>query len=166
MPIKISPLLLAISFVCVIAVLGAMPALDADGFNSWYLNLHKPVDPPMWLFGFAQLAYYVICIFLLYRLFTASNPSPLNKKLRVLLVATMIYAEAWNYIFFGSENVLIGLWTILPFVLMSVLVFYSLRKVDRLGARAFGIYLAWLLLIDMPWMLGLVIANPVPSPLA
>lgn len=142
-----------------IAVLGTIPALDSNGLNEWYTSLKQPFSPPLWLFGSAQIVYYIICTTALYRLrFSLAAKRQRNIAIALVLLM-MVYAEVWNYLFFGLESVSIGFWSLIPFTTLTFIVYYYLRKTETASSKLFTIYLAWLVLIDLPWIFGITQAN-------
>ena len=132
--------------------------LAIDGMKEWYPSLVKPVDIPMWLFGFVQLVYYGICITILYRLFSYIEDTRKRKISLSLFLFMMIFAESWNYFFLGLKNVSVGFWLVLVFSLITIVVYLNLRKTDKVSSYVFLPYLVWLL-VDISWIFGLWQAN-------
>ena len=147
---------LAFLITLVIAVYGSVLAID--GMKEWYPYLVKPVDIPMWLFGFVQLVYYGICITILYRLFSYIEDTKERKISLFLFLFMMIFAESWNYFFLGLKNVSLGFWLMLVFSLIAIVVYLNLRKTDKVSSYVFLPYLVWLL-ADISWIFKLWQAN-------
>ena len=147
---------LAFLITLVIAMYGSLLAID--GMKEWYPYLVKPVDIPMWLFGFVQLVYYGICITILYRLFSYIEDTKERKISLSLFLFMMIFAESWNYFFLGLKNVSLGFWLMLVFSLIAIVVYLNLRKTDKVSSYVFLPYLVWLL-ADISWIFKLWQAN-------
>lgn len=140
----------------VVAVYGALLAID--GMKEWYPSLTKPVDIPLWLFSIVQPIYYVICVTVLYRLISYVEDFKVKRNSVTLFMFMMLFAESWNYFFLGLKSVSLGFWLMLVFSFIAMLVFFNLRKVDRLSSKIFTPYLIWLL-VDITWIYGVWEAN-------
>lgn len=127
----------------VIAIYGSLLAID--GMKDWYPSLVKPVDIPMWLFAIVQPVYYGICMAIMYRLLIYVEDKKKRNFSLSLLIFMMLFAESWNYFFLGLKSVSLGFWLMLVFSIIAVIVFFNLRKTDKISSNIFLPYLVWLL---------------------
>ena len=152
------PKTLGLAFLITLVIVLYGSVLAIDGMKEWYPSLDKPVNIPMWLFGFVQLVYYGICITILYRLFSYIEDTKERKISLSLFLFMMIFAESWNYFFLGLKNVSLGFWLMLVFSLLAIVVYLNLRKTDKISSYVFLPYLVWLL-VDISWIFELWQAN-------
>jgi len=152
------PKTLGLAFLITLVIVLYGSVLAIDGMKEWYPSLDKPVNIPIWLFGFVQLVYYGICITILYRLFSYIEDTKERKISLSLFLFMMIFAESWNYFFLGLKNVSLGFWLMLVFSLLAIVVYLNLRKTDKISSYVFLPYLVWLL-VDISWIFELWQAN-------
>lgn len=132
-----------------LAVYGGI--LSIDGMREWYPSLVKPFNIPIWLFSAIQLIYYLICIAILYRLFSNLEQSRLKQASILLFIFMMFFAESWNYFFLGLKSVSLGFWLLLAFCLIAFINYINLRKVDKTSSIILAPYLVWLV-FDIVWL--------------
>ena len=141
----------------VLAIYGGL--LSIEGMSEWYPSLIKPIDIPIWLFGIVQPAYYLICVTILYRLYTRVEKSRVRRRTSMsLFVFMMFFAESWNFFFLGLKSVSLGFWLLLIFCLVVISVFLNLRRVDKNSSLILLPYLIWLV-ADIMWIFEIWQAN-------
>ncbi|MEN8928802.1 MAG: TspO/MBR family protein [Flavobacteriales bacterium] len=139
--LKRVPIFLVLNF----AALGIGAYFTGPGVESdWFKNLNQaPWNPPGWVFG-AAWTFIMFCFafFMAFCWETAGN----KKRIAILFGIQWILNVSWNPIFFGAQEVLIGLITISSLTfLIGYLFFGNLKK---LGLKAILVapYLIWLVI--------------------
>ncbi len=132
--------------------------LGIGGMEEWYPSLIKPIDIPMWLFGIVQPLYYIICIAILYRLFSYVENIKNKKRSLFIFIFMMFFAESWNYTFLGLESVTLGFWILVVFSIIVVIAYINLQKTDKVSSFILLPYILWLT-VDLAWAYGLWQAN-------
>ena len=120
-------------------------ALTGNALTRWYPRLRKSRWVlPLWAFIPVEVAYYVMCRALLYRLLALVPPSPARGRAIALLLAMMGANEGWNYLFFGRKDLRAGFAGMLGFVGLTVALYRALERVDGRTATILRPYLSWL----------------------
>ena len=121
-------------------------AFAGGGIKQRLAGLRVPrYVPPFWGWILIGVLYYLICFFVLHRLFSLPDTVP-GRNLAVALAGGMMFINAlWNYYFFRSRN-LFHAWLIgLPYSLVAVILFAVLLGIDCLAAWSLSPYLIYLL---------------------
>ncbi len=139
-----------------LAVYGSVLALD--GMKEWYPSLVQPITIPLWKFAVVQLVYYGICITILYRLFAYRGEKRTRTRAVSLFVFMMLIAESWNYVFLGRQDLFLGFWGMVLFVVIALAVYIYLRTIDTVSSYVFLPYLLWLF-ADIAWIFAIWQAN-------
>jgi len=132
--------------------------LGIDGFEEWYPSLIKPISIPFWLFALVQPIYYLICIVILYRLFSYIDDRATKMVSTSLFIGMMIFAELWNYFFLGLHSVFLGFWLLIAFTIIVWMNYLILWRIDRFSFYSFTPYVLWLF-VDLTWLYSLRAAN-------
>ena len=145
--------------ICVVAA--ALEGLFAGKKVKPFLEkLRKPrFAPPLWVWAIVGVLYYLICFFILFRLFRyEDNASPRYISL-ALLLAVMILNAVWNYVFFRLENLAYSFALSIFYSLVAVALFLFLWQFDYLAAYVLIPYLVYLF-YAFYWGWGLLKLNP------
>ena len=86
----------------------------------------------------------MICFSILYRLFSASAASELQRAPFALLAGIMLTNAFWNYFFFRTRNLLHAFLIGLPYSVLAVVLFGLLLEFDRTAAWILFPYLVYL----------------------
>jgi len=127
---------------CMLA--GAVGAIfTASSVITWYSTLNKPpLTPPNWVFGPAWTTLYVLMGIALWMIWSKG----INKKTIPALQpfgAQLALNALWSIAFFGLQNPLYGLLTIMPLWLLIAYTILKFRKLDKTAAYLLVPYLAW-----------------------
>lgn len=111
-------------------ILGAL--FTTTGVGSWYQGLVKPSwNPPNWIFGPVWTTLYTlmgIAAFLVWK----TPASLIRTQALYLYAAQLILNIIWSFAFFGLESPNMGVYIILPLLILIVLTtmrFFALSKV-------------------------------------
>jgi len=139
----------AIALCLAVAALEGM--IGADGVLTWYPTLKKPDwHLPMAAFIAVAMLVYLIDGFVAYRLWAATSVRGSRVIGLTSLAVVMVYNALWNYAFFESESTLIGLLGLLAFLGPLLMLQVTLCVYDTMAALVHGVYLAWVVLYDLP----------------
>lgn len=102
-------------------------------FNSvWYYNLtNPPLSPPDWLFTPVWIILYITILVAF--VFYYKTPNPNKKSGYLYFMVQALLNILWTPVFFGMENITLGLAVILLldiFVLLTIIKFYSVSKIS------------------------------------
>jgi benzodiazapine receptor len=129
----------------------AMPLLAGFGstvftINSiptWYASLHKPwFSPPNAVFAPIWTTLYVlmgVALFLVWR-------SPRNRPRDIgiaLFAAQLAVNVIWTFAFFGLQNTLNGLLSIIPLWILIAATIYQFYKVEKWASYLLVPYILW-----------------------
>jgi tryptophan-rich sensory protein len=119
-------------------------AAAGNAVTTWYPTLRKSkLVIPVWAFIPIALLYYVMCGRILYRLLTLTASHPQPSGALVLLGSMMGANEGWNYVFLGRRSVRAGLFGMIGYMLLTVALYWRLRRTDQRSARLLLPYVAW-----------------------
>lgn len=117
--------------------------------QTWYPHIHKPsFNPPPWIFGPVWTVLYIMIAFAGARIWQLRAAYP---KVFYAFVLQLIFNFAWSFLFFGAQNILLGLIDIILLwvSLLTTIILVSSR--DR--------YATWLLLPYFIWVSFAFILN-------
>lgn len=114
----------------------------------WYDELNHPwYKLPLWGSVLVALSIYVAYGVVIFRTFKQRFYMAL-----LLSVAVLFGNEIWNLFFFGTRNLALTFWVTVLFGILVLVQTLSLRQKDRLSFAISLIYLAWVVLYDIPWL--------------
>ncbi len=120
-------------------------ALTGAAVTTWYPTLKKSrVILPLWAFVPIGIAYYLMCGVLLYRLLALITPHRARTEAIALLFSVMGANEAWNYLFFGRKDLRASLFGLIGFVVLTLVLYRALKRIDQRSATILRPYLGWL----------------------
>jgi translocator protein len=110
---------------------------------TWYASLNKPwFSPPNVIFAPVWTTLYIlmgVALFLIWR-------SPRNRTRDTgiaLFAAQLVVNVIWTFAFFGLQNTLFGVLTIVPLWILIAVTIYQFYKVDKWASYLLVPYLAW-----------------------
>jgi len=99
----------------------------------WYAGLTKPsFNPPNWIFGPVWTTLYVLMAFAVWRILRLPQTSAARRLALWLFFIQLALNAAWSWMFFGANNLLLGVINIIPqflVILATVIAFYRLDKI-------------------------------------
>ena len=117
--------------------------------EGWYQTLAKPVfSPPNWLFGPVWLGLYFLIGLAIYQLWSLSKTGKAINTIRLFAFHLFLNA-AWSPVFFGRQQIAIGLAILL---VMDLSLVVCLQRFKRLNLAAWWYllpYLAWILFASL-----------------
>jgi tryptophan-rich sensory protein len=157
----IDPARLAIVVVWTVlmAVLGTV--LAGNAVKTWYPTLTKGrIEIPLALFALVGLVVYVFEAIVAYRLLERLEGSPTTALVLFSLVIVMLYNELWNGALFRLRSPFAALIALLGFLAPLAILLIGCALVDGPSVLLMGLYAAWVVGYDIPWIYGLWRANP------
>jgi tryptophan-rich sensory protein len=151
-------LALVVGWTVLMAVLGT--ALAGNAVRTWYPTLAKSrIEIPIPLFAVVGLVFYVVDAIVGYRLLERLDATPTAALVLVALVVVMLYNELWNAALFRLRSPFAALVALFGFLAPLAILLVGCALVDGLSFVLIGIYVAWVVGYDIPWMYGLWRAN-------
>jgi tryptophan-rich sensory protein len=118
---------------------------STSGVDGWYADAAKPAwTPPNWVFGPAWTVLYTlmaVAAWLLWR----RHGARVARTALVLYVVQLALNAAWTPVFFGAEQLGLGLAIILALELALVATIVAFHRLTPWIAWLLGPYLAWVL---------------------
>jgi tryptophan-rich sensory protein len=109
--------------------------------GEWYQALAKPFfTPPNWVFGPIWTIVYILIAIAGWRAWLKHGARTFPFALWML---QMVLNWAWTPLFFGAQQIALGLFIIL--LLLVVAVLFTVRAHDRQASLCFIPYIAWLI---------------------
>jgi tryptophan-rich sensory protein len=151
-------LALVVGWTILMAILGTV--LAGDAVRSWYPALRKGrIEIPIALFAVLGLLFYVVEAIVAYRLIERLDATSTATLVLVALVVVMLYNELWNAALFRLRSPFAGLIALLGFLAPLAILLVGCALVDGPSAVLIGVYVAWVIGYDLPWIHGLWRAN-------
>jgi translocator protein len=114
-----------------------------NSIPTWYASLNKPwFSPPNEVFAPVWTILYIlmgVALFLIWR-------SPRNRTRDIgiaLFVAQLALNVIWTFAFFGLQNTLYGLLSIIPLWILIAATIYQFYKVEKWASYLLVPYIAW-----------------------
>ena len=140
------------------AALGTV--LAGDAVRTWYPGLAKGrIEIPIPAFALAGLVCYVFEAIVAYRLLGMLKESPTAVLVLVALAVVMLYNELWNAALFRLRSPFAALVALLGFLAPLAILLAGCALVDVPSLVLMGVYSAWVVGYDVPWIHGLWRAN-------
>jgi translocator protein len=120
-----------------------------NSISTWYVTLNKPFFTPQnWIFGPAWITLYTIMgISLFIILKTINNKEKFISKNKVALFLfglQLIINTIWSIIFFGLQNIFLGMVTIITLWFIVALTVIKFYKINQKAGILLIPYLVWL----------------------
>jgi tryptophan-rich sensory protein len=153
---------LVVGWTILMAILGTV--LAGDAVRTWYPALRKGrIEIPIALFAVVGLLFYLVDAIVAYRLIERLDATPTATLVLVALVVVMLYNELWNAALFRLRSPFAGLIALLGFLAPLAILLAGCVLVDGLSAVLIGVYVAWVIGFDLPWIYALWRANAAPE---
>ena len=128
---------------CALIAVAAVVAASALGqiatfpnLAPWYASLQKPgFNPPNWIFAPVWTALYALMAFALWRILRLPSGTAGRTLAVVIFGAQLVLNAVWSFLFFGAHNPLLGLFDIVP---QLILILVTLALFVRLDVIAGG----------------------------
>ena len=160
--LDIGRLVLVVVWTGAMAVLGTVIAGNA--VKTWYPTLTKGrIEIPLTLFALVGLVCYVLEAIVGYRLLEQSQGSSTAGLVLFVLVVVMLYNELWNGALFRLRSPFAALIALLGFLAPLAILLVGCALVDGPSLLLMGLYAAWVIGYDLPWIHGLWRANEAPG---
>jgi tryptophan-rich sensory protein len=121
-----------------------------NSIPTWYASLNKPwFSPPNVVFAPVWTILYMlmgVALFIIWR-------SPRNRMRDTwiaLFAAQLSVNIIWTFAFFGLQNTLFGVLTIVPLWILIAVTIYQFYKVDKWASYLLVPYLAWVSIATAP----------------
>jgi tryptophan-rich sensory protein len=151
-------LALVVAWTVAMAILGTV--LAGDAVRTWYPSLRKGrIEIPIALFALVGLVCYALEAIVGYRLLERLDAAPAAGVVLVALAVAMLYNELWNAALFRLRSPFAALIALLGFLAPLAILVVGCAIVDGPSAVLIGIYVAWVVGYDLPWIHGLWRAN-------
>jgi tryptophan-rich sensory protein len=140
------PLLALILAVLAVEIVGASGSVfTIQGLGAWYESLTLPAfAPPNWIFGPVWTTLFALigaAVWLVWRK-APTEPSAVRLAIAVFVVHFAVNL-GWSAVFFGLQNVGLGLAVILLLWALIVATIWAFGRVDRRAALLLVPYLLW-----------------------
>jgi len=117
--------------------------VTTPAISTWYATLNKPwFTPPGWLFGPVWTLLYILmglALFLVWR-----SPRSSMRDIGIALFAVQLAVNVfWSFAFFGLENTLYGVLTIIPLWVLIAATIFQFYKVSKGAAFLMIPYILW-----------------------
>jgi benzodiazapine receptor len=117
--------------------------VTTPAISTWYATLNKPwFTPPSWVFGPVWTTLYILmglALFLVWR-----SPRSRTRDIGIALFAAQLAVNLfWSFAFFGLENTLYGVFTIVPLWILIAATIYQFYKVSKGAAYLMVPYILW-----------------------
>lgn len=125
--------------------------LSAEGLPTWYAGLAKPWwHVPMWGFVLVAVAVYLMDGWIAYRLCVVRLTAGNRAIGLTALAVVMMFNAFWNYALLASEDLSVAVLGLFAFLAPLIILQVVLAVYDRRSAVVFGVYVAWVVLYDIP----------------
>lgn len=137
--IGLAPLaLFAVGAAAVVGQLATYPNLP------WHAALIKPsFNPPNWIFGPVWGTLYALSAFALWRILRLPESSAARRLALTLFFIQLALNAAWPWMFFGTNNTLLGVVNIIPQFLVILATVVAFYRLDRLASWCLVPLAAW-----------------------
>lgn len=89
--------------------------------------------------------YYLVCGVALYRMLRYDGDVSHRNVAFLVLILMMIANAVWNYIFFRSRNLFVGLIAFGPYIVITLALIITLARFDRISAALVFVYSLYLI---------------------
>lgn len=129
----------------VIAVVAALVLAQFATFPNlaWHAGLIKPpFNPPNWIFGPVWTTLYVLMAYAAFRIHRLP-PSTAQRTALVLFYMQLALNMAWSWMFFYAQSPGLGLFNIVPQVILVVATATAFIRIDRIAGICLLPLVAW-----------------------
>ena len=130
--------------VLILAIGSAIGLLTQTGAGSWYQSLIRPdATPPSWVFGVVWPILYIL-IGAAGGIVWSVRQHPARRRALFWFVLQLALNFAWTPVFFGLEQIALGLGVILALNVAAIVATIRMGRVSPLAARLMLPYLVWI----------------------
>lgn len=105
----------------------------------WYAGLIKPsFNPSNWIFAPVWTTLYVLMAFAVWRILRLLRASAERPLALTLFFVQLALNAAWSWMFFGTNNTLLGVVNIVPQFLVILATVVAFYRLDRIHAMRIG----------------------------
>ena len=140
------PLVSLVLAVLVVELVGASGAIfTAQGLAEWYDTLVRPsIAPPNWVFGPVWTTLFALIGGAAWLVWRQAEAAPDAVRLAaVVFTVHFAFNLAWSAVFFGLQDIALGLATIAVLWVLIVATTWAFGRVDRRAALLLVPYLLW-----------------------
>jgi len=114
-----------------------------NSISTWYASLNKPwFSPPNALFAPVWTALYILMGVALYLVWRSPRDRTRDAGI-ALFAAQLLVNVIWTFAFFGLQNTLYGVLTIVPLWILIATTIYQFYKVNKWASYLLVPYIAW-----------------------
>ena len=114
--------------------------------GAWYESLNKPdVIPPNYVFGIVWTILFLLLGFSMYRVWNYYESKFQRKLFAVLYVINGFFIYYWSQLFFGQQNMIGALYTVIGIIIVAELMIITAFQNNKKAAYVLIPYLAWIL---------------------
>lgn len=131
-------------FVCQLAgFIGSL--FTRSSLTTWYQTLKKPFFmPPGWLFSPVWITLYLIMGISLFLVWNKkTDKANLKKTALLFFLLQLIFNNAWPAVFFGMQNIALGVIVILALWLLILITTIKFYQLSKIAGILFVPYLFW-----------------------
>ena len=99
---------------------------------------------PLWVWYIVGVIYYVICFFILYRIFRHDGDTSIKYVALTLLLVMMSVNAFWNYVFFRAQNLFLSFFAFAFYPFIAVALFICLLQFEEVAAWSLVPYFVYL----------------------
>jgi len=123
-------------FIFIALVLGGLSSSDAAN-DIWYQDLNKSnLNPPGFVFGIVWPILYILMSISAFRTFDIT---------RNLFLFQLFFNALWSWLFFGFNMPVIALVNIWFLIILNIILFIKMFRIDRLSGILLLPYVIWLI---------------------
>jgi translocator protein len=110
----------------------------------WYAGLVKPAfNPPNWVFGPVWTTLFVLMAFAVWRVLRLRRRTPARRLGLTLFYSQLASNAAWSWMFFAAHSPALGLFNIVPQLMVIAATVIAFWRLDRIAGWSLGPLLAW-----------------------
>lgn len=148
-----------LAIIAVAAALALGQLATYPNLAPWYQGLTKPsFNPPNWIFGPVWTALYALMAFAVWRILRLPQATVARRLALSLFFLQLALNVAWSWMFFGTNNLLLGVINIVPqflVILAAVVAFHRLDKIAGWCLIPLAIWVAFASLLNIAiWQLN------------
>ena len=134
--------------------------LAGKNVKSFFAKLRVPsYSPPLWVWSIIGAIYYVICFFILYRIFRHSGDTSIKYVALSLVLVMMSVNAFWNYVFFRAQSLSLSFFAFAFYPFIAIALFICLIQFDKPAAWSLVPYFVYLI-YAVRWGYALWKLNP------
>jgi tryptophan-rich sensory protein len=139
-----SAILISLGICVISAVLEGVFA--GKNVKSFFAKLQFPsYSAPLRVWYIIGVVYYVICFFILYRIFRYDGDGSIKYVALTLLLVMMGVNAFWNYVFFRAQNLFLSFFAFAFYPFIAIALFICLLQFDEMAAWSIVPYFVYLI---------------------